>query len=169
MPPAEHLYAETLALKTEVAEVREENAQLRVQIAWLKNRLFGPGQGEKQDRAQLLLHLAELEKLLAPKPEPRPVIAHARARPEPRPLPEQLFAKLPVKETIEIIPEAVQKDPELYEKVGEERTFEVDVTPPKLFKREIVRPKFRHRWSAPGREVARHRLGQPRAGTLRRG
>src|SRR5208283_1777663 len=93
MPPAEQLYAETLALKTEVAEVREENAQLRVQIAWLKNRLFGPGQGEKQDRAQLLLHLAELEKLLAPKPEPRPVIAHERARPltlapaPPRPAP----------------------------------------------------------------------------------
>ena len=145
MPPAEQLYAATLALQAEVAEVRGENAQLRVQIAWLKNRLFGPGQGEKQDRAQLLLHLAELEKLLAPKPAPRPVIAHERTRPEPRLVPEQLFAKLPVKETIEIIPAAVRKDPELYEKVGEERTFEVDVTPPKLFKREIVRPKFRHR------------------------
>jgi len=145
MPPAEQLYAANLALKTEVAEVREENAQLRVQIAWLKKRLFGPGQGEKQDRAQLLLHLAELEKLLAPKPAPRLVVAHERALPRPRPEPEQLFAKLPVKETIEIIPEAVQKDPELYERVGEERTFEVDVTPPKLFKREIVRPKFRHR------------------------
>jgi hypothetical protein len=116
MPPAEQLYAANLALQTEVAEVREENAQLRAQIAWLKKRLFGPGQGEKQDRAQLLLHLAELEKLLAPKPAPRLVVAHERALPRPRPEPEQLFAKLPVKETIEIIPEAVQKDPELYEK-----------------------------------------------------
>lgn len=44
-----------------------------------------------------------------------------------------------------IEPAAVQADPTLYEKIGEERTFEVDVVPPKLFKREIVRPKYRHR------------------------
>jgi hypothetical protein len=35
MPPAEQLYAENLALQAEVSSVREENAQLRVQIAWL--------------------------------------------------------------------------------------------------------------------------------------
>jgi transposase len=39
----------------------------------------------------------------------------------------------------------VQADPALYERIGEERTFEVDVTPPQLFKREIVRPKYHHR------------------------
>jgi transposase len=44
-----------------------------------------------------------------------------------------------------IEPSAVQADPTLYERIGEERTFEVDVVPPKLFKREIVRPKYRHR------------------------
>jgi transposase len=41
-------------------------------------------------------------------------------------------------------PEAVKKEPALYEKIGEERTFEVDIVPPQLFKREIVRPKYRH-------------------------
>ena len=32
----------------------------------------------------------------------------------------------------------------LYERIGEERTFEVDLVPPQLFKRLIVRPKYRH-------------------------
>ena len=39
----------------------------------------------------------------------------------------------------------MQADPELCERIGEERIFEVDVVPPRLFKREIVRPKFKHR------------------------
>ncbi|MCC5025652.1 MAG: transposase [Candidatus Synoicihabitans palmerolidicus] len=33
--------------------------------------------------------------------------------------------------------------PEQFEKIGEERSFEVDVVPTKLFKREFVRPKYR--------------------------
>ncbi len=39
----------------------------------------------------------------------------------------------------------MRAEPEAYERIGEERTFEVDVVPPKLFKREIVRPKFKRR------------------------
>lgn len=133
------------AITDEVHVLREENAALRTQIAWLKQRLFGPGQGEKLDRAQLLLHLGELEKLAAAE---RPVATITYERPSgpapKRTLPAQAFAHLPVKETVEIIPEPVRADPELYERIGEERTFEVDVIPPQLFKREIVRPKFRH-------------------------
>jgi hypothetical protein len=68
MPPAKQLYAENLALKEEVA-------QLKVQIDWLKKRLFGPGQGEKLDRAQLLLKLEELEKLAARPPASTQTIA----------------------------------------------------------------------------------------------
>jgi transposase len=145
MPPAEQLYAENLALKEEMATVREENVHLRTQIDWLKKRLFGPGQGEKLDRAQLLLKLEELEKLAARTPAPAQVIAYERAAPQRREPSRELFAKLPVKETVEIIPEEVRKDPELYEKIGEERNFEIDITQPKVFKREIVRPKYRHR------------------------
>ena len=119
---------------------------LRTQIAWLKKQLFGGGQSERLDRAQLLLTLGELEKRVAP-PAPTATITYERVSgpAAPRPLPAETFAHLPVKETIEIVPAAVQADPELYEKIGGERTFEVDVTPPKLFKREIVRPKYRHR------------------------
>ena len=130
----------------EVQLLREENAVLRRQIEWLKQKLFGPGQSEKLDRAQLLLQLGELEKLAAAE-RPKETISYERPTgPAPkRTLPAESFAHLPVQETVVIEPAAVQADPTLYEKIGEERTFEVDVIPPKLFKREIVRPKYRHR------------------------
>ena len=149
---------------SEVQLLREEIAHLRTQIAWLKQQLFGPGKSEKLDRAQLRLQLGELEKLAAALPAVE-TITYERAKgpATPRSLPAENFAHLPVKETIELVPPAVQAEPELYERIGEERTFEVDVVPPKLFKREIVRPKYRHRLdrnraplvaSAPARPVA---------------
>jgi len=72
MPPAEQLYAETLSLKGAVAALQgtltaaqEEIAQLKVQIAWLKKRFYGPGLGETLDRAQMLLQIEGVEKLAA--------------------------------------------------------------------------------------------------------
>jgi transposase len=131
----------------EVQLLREENAALRAQIAWLKQQLFGPGKSEKLDRAQMRFQLEELERLAAKAEQRVETITYERAKPakEPRSVPAETFAKLPVVETIEIVPEAVKQDPELYERIGEERTFEVDVIEPKLVKREIVRPKFRHK------------------------
>jgi transposase len=126
--------------------LRQEVAVLRAQIEWLKKQLFGGGKSETRDRAQLLLQLGELEKLAAAE---RPVATVSYERTTgpaaPRTLPAESFAHLPVQETVVIEPPAVQADPTLYERIGEERTFEVDVVPPKLFKREIVRPKYRHR------------------------
>jgi hypothetical protein len=58
----------------EVELLREENAVLRAQIEWLKKQLFGPGKSEKLDRAQLLLKLAELEKLTAAAEAPKQTI-----------------------------------------------------------------------------------------------
>jgi transposase len=128
----------------EVQQLREENAVLRTQIAWLKQQLFGPGKSETLDRAQLRLKLGELEQLAAQRPTATITYERAAGPAPKRTLPAESFAHLPVKETVEIVPEAVQRDPSLYEKIGEERTFEVDLIPPQLFKREIVRPKFRH-------------------------
>jgi transposase len=147
----------------EVQLLREEIAHLRTQIAWLKKQLFGPGKSETLDRAQLLLTLGELEKLAAERPVETITYERTKGPAAPRPLPAENFAHLPVKETVVIEPAAVQADPTLYEKIGEERTFEVDVIPPQLFKREIVRPKYRHRLdrsraplvaAAPARPVA---------------
>jgi transposase len=131
----------------EVQLLREENAALRAQIAWLKQQLFGPGKSEKLDRAQMRFQLEELERLAAKAEQRVETITYERAKPakEPRSVPAETFAKLPVVETIEIVPEPVKQEPELYERIGEERTFEVDVIEPKLVKREIVRPKFRHK------------------------
>lgn len=137
--------AETTEARNEVQQLREEVAVLRAQIAWLKQQLFGPGKSETLDRAQLLLKLGELEKLAAAERPAETITYERSAGPAPkRTLPAESFAHLPVKETLEIIPEAVRADPGVYEKIGEERTFEVDIVPPQLFKREIVRPKFRH-------------------------
>lgn len=136
----------TAAPLDEMGLLRQENAVLRAQIAWLKQQLFGGGKSESLDRAQLLLKLGELEKLAAVE-RPKETITYERpAGPAPkRTLPAESFAHLPVQETVVVEPAVVQADPTLYEKIGEERTFEVDVVPPQLFKREIVRPKYRHR------------------------
>lgn len=133
------------ATPDEVTLLRQEVTALRAQIEWLKKRLFGPGKSEKLDRAQLELQLGELEKLVAAERPTEQITYERSAGPAPkRTLPAESFAHLPVKETVVIEPAAVQADPALYEKIGEERTFEVDVVPPQLFKREIIRPKYRH-------------------------
>jgi transposase len=138
---------EVKLLREELNELRAQVPVLRAQIEWLKRQLFGAGRSEKLDRAQLLLELAEVEKLSAAAEAPKQTVHYERtsAPREKRPLAAETFAKLPVKETLEIIPEPVQAEPEAFERIGEERTFEVDVVPPQLFKREIVRPKFKRR------------------------
>ena len=118
---------------------------LRAQIAWLQKELFGPGKSEKLDRAQLLLKLGELERLAAASAPKQTITYERTVTKEKRALPVENFAKLPVQEVVEIVPEPVRAEPEAYERIGEERSFEVDVVPPKLFKREIVRPKFKRR------------------------
>lgn len=128
----------------EVRLLQTELTAVRAQLEWLKKKLFGGGQGEKLDRAQLLLQIEALEKLAAPAAAQR-VAAHERAPAQKRVAPAEAFAHLPVTETREIVPAAVQAEPELYERIGQEETFEVDIVPPQLFKRRIVRPKYRHR------------------------
>lgn len=123
-------------------------AELQARLLWLTRKYFAAGQSEKHDRSQLLLNLEEttreLEALQGESVEAVPVERH-RPRPGSRQSPAEHFKDLPVHETVVIVPEEVKKDPELYEQIGEERTFEVDVIPPQLVKREIVRPRFRHR------------------------
>src|SRR5476651_2639890 len=143
MPPIEAVLEENQALKGRVATLSEKVAELELQLALFKKQIFGTGKNEKQDKTQLLLKLGQLEtKLLEARTA---TITYERREPSaPRPPAEAVFAHLPVKERIEIIPPQVQADPTLYERIGEETTFEVDIIPPQLFKRLIVRPKYRH-------------------------
>jgi transposase len=137
---------ETLLLKARVAELEERVAVLLTQISWLRKQMFGAGKGEKVDLAQLEMKLGELDALLEQTSDAgAKLVQYERVKNarEKRPVPAEVFAHLPVAEVVEILPEEVKAEPEAYERIGEEKTFEVDVTPPKLFKREIVRPKFR--------------------------
>ncbi len=127
-----------------IQSLEEELVQLRLQMAWLKKKVFGGGQGESLDKAQLTLALGILEQRVAAISVQK--VCYERVQQEAKRVsaPER-FEKLPVKETIELTPEEVKADPDLYEKIGEERTFEVDIVLPQLVKREIIRGKYRHR------------------------
>ena len=127
----------------QITTLQQEMAVLRVQIEYLKKQLFGGGKGERLDRAQLLLKLDALEKLAAAVEAPLQKVSYERTTPAKRPPAGEAFEKLPVQETVEIVPAEVQAQPDAYDLNGEERTFEIEITPPKLFKREFVRPKYR--------------------------
>lgn len=122
-------------------------AKLEARIAWLEQRLFGSGRSERLDRNQMLLELEQLQEQVETEKKLQ-TISYERevtaTKQTPRAL-EDAFAKLPVDEVKVIEPEEVKAEPEAFVKISEERTFEVDVVPPKLFKREIVRPKYRRK------------------------
>lgn len=146
MGAADSITAENLRLKAKVEILNEQVAVLMTQIAWLKKQMFGAGKGEKIDPGRLELKLTELGALLVSSREADAKLVQYERREkarEKRPVPAETFAHLPVRETVEILPDEVKAEPEAYEKIGEEKTFEVDVTPPKLFKRELVRAQRR--------------------------
>jgi|GEM_PF-5090058 len=91
---------------SELDLLRQENAALRMQIAWLKKQLFGAGKSETFERAQMILKLGELEKLAATCAPKTETITYERpaGKPMPRTAPAETFAKLPVEETVEILP-----------------------------------------------------------------
>jgi len=80
-----------------VAVLRQENAALRAQIAWLNQKLFGGGKSEKLDQAQLRFQLEELEKLAAQSECRVETITYQRTKTakEPRQVPAEAFAHLP--------------------------------------------------------------------------
>jgi transposase len=164
MLPVEKVYAENLELKNEVAAFRNENTALRAQVDWLKRQVFGPGKSETLDRLQTVLAIEEAAKAQAPAKTEAISYERKVAAKEKRPLPEETFNDLPVAETIEIVPDEVKAQPELYEKISEEKTFEVDIVAPKLVKRVIIRPKYRHKLNRALPPVIAPALVRPVAG-----
>ena len=130
-----------------MVQFRSPRPLLNEQIAYLRKQLFGAGKSEKLNNAQLLLKLEALEEQVKAAEQPRQKIAYERAKPKQRQAPAEHFKHLPVKETVELIPDEVKADPDLYERIGEQETFEVDIIPPQLFKRLIVRPKYKHKFN----------------------
>ena len=141
------LESENAALRSQIGELERELAVLRAHIDWFKKQLFGK-KSERLDPKQLQLQLAELGQLTQKLDtlQRRQVAAHERAAAtEKRTISAEAIAKLPVRETIVIEPEEVKAAPQNYERIGEEKTHEVDITPPAFWKREIIRLKYRRK------------------------
>jgi transposase len=121
-------------------------AALEAKLAWFQKQVFGGGKSEKLDVTQRQLAFAGVDEARAAVEEKTEKITYERSQSrEARRTPAETFAHVPVTETLEIVPPAVKQDPDLYERIGEERTFEIDLVPARLVKRELVRPKYRHR------------------------
>lgn len=147
MPVAAATPCDTSSLMERLETAERENVLLRQQIAWLKKRLFGGGCGEKIDPKQLELLLQGLEAAKAAK-ESAPVLKVEYERPVRRiekALREENYGRLPVLDEQVIEPEEVQAEPEAYERIGQEETFEVDVDPPRFYRRRIIYPKYRRK------------------------
>jgi transposase len=170
LPQINKLHAEALldrfnAKESEIEQQRaqlEENqaeiAQLLAQIDYLKRKLYGSGDGESTDKLQM-----ELSELLSkvgagaiPAPEvevevpDEPVKRRGRKPLRPR---SERYEHLPIKETIEIIPDEVLANPDDYELIDSvEETFEIDFDQMQFYRRAIRRLKFRRK-AAKGSEA----------------
>jgi transposase len=160
MPPAEVLYAKVLSLEAEVAD-------LQARVSWFQRQMFAGSRSEKlpiESAAQTKLGLAEVpQSQQAAKTQ---TVSYERRAPAPekRPQPAEVFAQLPVHEIVEIIPDEVTAEPGAFEKISEERNFEVEIIGPKLVKREFVRPKFRRKAARDTAPVIAPAVPRPAAG-----
>lgn len=132
-------------LERELEQAHVENDLLRRQLRALKLKLFGSPRGETVTDEQLFLALEELKREEGEQIEAaEEIIAYTRSKPRTREALERLPRDIEVVRE-EIIPEAVKKEPEAYERIGEEVTEELDIIPGRFIKRVIVRVKFKRR------------------------
>ena len=128
-------------LAEELAELQAKYDQVLAQKNHLLNQMFGR-RSEKRDPNQLEL-LPGLGETDTRDPEQtavpleQPVQRRVRRKRKPR-IPENL----PIDEERELIPDEVQADPDSYRRIGEEITDELDMVPPRYFRRRLIRPKY---------------------------
>jgi transposase len=134
------------AAHARIAALEAQLAEMSALVEWFKKQLFGSGHSEKLSvlQQQLEFKLKELDQAREEEAKTEE-ISYERKKAQPRQIAAERFEHVPVKETVVIEPEEVLADPELYEPIGEEKTFEIDIKPPQVFKREIIRRKYRHR------------------------
>ena len=130
--------AKTALIEQLSTELRLTHQKLQAVL----KRLFGT-KTEKISPDQLMLALSELAQEIesdeTPRPPDPPAPRPRGPRPERKPrLPEDLPT-----ERIYIEPEEVQKNPEAYQYIGEEKTEELDVVPQQYFRRLIIRKKYK--------------------------
>ena len=139
----------------EGAVLRSENDQLKTEILLLKEKvdfllkkLFGRS-SERLDPDQLQLALEGLADLQEALEQAEDAEAEEEQQEKPettrgkrKPLDAKIPDDLPV-ETVVIEPDEVKAHPELWEKIGEERSEQLDVVPTRFFKIITIRPKYK--------------------------
>ncbi len=135
----EQLTKQTVEQAEQIDVLLRENRLLNQKVQVLLKRLFGR-KSEKLDKRQLELLLGELAALEngddAPPPDPPRRQRKKRRASRPR-LPENLPT-----EDIQVDPDEVKADPQSYKRIGEEVTEELDLIPPKYFRRRYIRGKY---------------------------
>ena len=132
--------AERDRLASELAQLNVEVKFLKDKLQYVLKQLFG-SKSEKinPDQLQLLLEGTPAVEPEAALESEEVVVSQKRvAR---KPLAERLPENLPIVEEV-IEPAEVQAAPELFRRIGEEVTVELDVTPARFFKRHLIRPKY---------------------------
>ena len=134
-------------LREQLQQRDQTIALLQQQVAWFKQQLYG-SKSEKIDpnQLQLLLQGLSLQETGSQDPPPSLDPPKPKGKPRKRRSREETYENLPFEETVVIIPPEVQKDPERYDKIGQEETFEVDIHPPRLFRRKIIRNIYRDKF-----------------------
>jgi len=143
----ERLLGEQDGFHQEIARLKTENRLLQEKIQCLMKKLFGRS-SEKLSPDQMELGLEELRELQEALEivEAREVLAEEEPVPSRRGKRKPLEARIPKDlptETVVIEPEEVKANPELWKKIGEERTELLDVTPTRFFRTVIIRPKYK--------------------------
>jgi len=105
--------------------------------------MFAGGKSEKIDPAQLELMLKGLKEQQEALKQEKEVITYERTKPGKRKSREETYQNLPVLEEKVFEPEEVKADPDSYERIGQEETFEIKVDPPKFYRCKIIRTKYR--------------------------
>ena len=145
MPPVESILAENETLKDRLSQRESRIAELEAQIAWLRRQVFAGSKSEKIDPAQLELMLKGLQEQKAALDTQKETISYERNKPTGRKSREENYENLPVLEERIIEPDEVKADPDAYERISAEVTFEIKVDPPKFYRCKIIRPKYRNK------------------------
>ncbi|NBW84919.1 MAG: IS66 family transposase [Proteobacteria bacterium] len=149
-----------------IEELEASNAQKDAEIASLKKKLYGTGKSEKIDPKQEELFDKDEIELSRPNDDKLVEFEISYTRKEgkkPKLSKESKYQHLPTKEEIVYIPEEVQKNPDQYEEIGEETTFEIEPESNRFFKIIHKRIKYKKkddRSQAPLVEAAPKQLVQ---------
>jgi transposase len=145
----DQLLDERTGLRSEIDQLKTETRLLQEKVQFLMKKLFGRSSERlNPDQLQLALEdlrglqealeLAETQVDEAEETQEKKESKRGRRKPLDAKIPEDLPT-----EVIVIEPDEVMENPELWEKIGEERSEQLDVTPTRFFKTVTIRNKYK--------------------------